>query len=96
MENGTNGFSLITFNGVGVQVWCLHSFCSKFNSGSDRLFRFLIRSVFHGQNTWKTERESDMTLVFGDFLMKGTTFSKNVVPLKHLLSQGYKSSEEII
>ena len=70
MEMGTNGFSLITFNGVDVQVWCLQSFCSKFNGGSDRIFRFSIRSVFHGQNTWKTELESDMTLVFGDFLMK--------------------------
>ena len=30
----------------------------------------------HGQNTWKTERASDMTLVFGDFFVKGTTFSK--------------------
>ena len=40
VENGTKGFSLITFNGVGVQIWCLHSFCSKFNGGSDRHFRF--------------------------------------------------------
>ena len=23
VENRTNGFLLITFNGVGVQVWCL-------------------------------------------------------------------------
>ena len=70
----------ITFRGFDVQVWCLQSFCSKFNGGSDRFSRFLIRSVFHGQNTWKTERESHMTLVFGDFLIKVTTFSKNVVP----------------
>ena len=63
VENETNGFSLITFNGVGVQSWCLHSFCSKLNGGSDRRFRFWIRSIFHGQNTWKTEREFGMTKV---------------------------------
>ena len=80
MENEINGFSPITFREFDVQVRCLHSFYSKFNGGSDRFFRFWIRSVFLGQNTWKTERESDVTLVFGDFLMKGTTFSKNVVP----------------
>ena len=79
VENGTNGFSLITFNGVGVQVWCLQSFCSKFNGGSDRRFRFGIRSNFHGQNTWKTEREFGMTLVFGDFFIKKTTLSKILV-----------------
>ena len=58
----------------------LQSFCSKFNGGSDRRFRFQIRSIFHGQNTWKTEREFCVTLVFGNFFMKGKTFSKNVVP----------------
>ena len=82
MKNGTNGFLLITFNGVGVQVWCLQSLCGKFNGGSDRRFRFWIRFIFHGQNTWKTERKSHMTLVFGDFLMKGTTFSKKCSTLK--------------
>ena len=79
VENEIDGFSPITFRGFDVQVWCLQSFCSKFNGGSDRLFRFWIRSVFHGQNKWKTERESDMALVLGDFLMKGTTFSKKFV-----------------
>ena len=66
----------ITFRGFDVQVWCLQSFCSKFNGGSDRIFRFWICSVFHGQNTWKTERESDVTLVFGHFFMKTLIFSK--------------------
>ena len=70
----------ITFTGFDVQVWCLQSFCSKFNGGSDRLLRFWIRSVFRGQNTWKAEREFCVTLVFGNFFMKGKTFSKNVVP----------------
>ena len=79
VENGTNYFSLITFNGVSVQIWCLHSFCSKFNGELDRLDRFLIRSIFHGQNTWKTERVLGMTLVFGDFFMKETTFLKMFV-----------------
>ena len=63
------------FRGFDVQV-CLRSFCSKFNGGSDRIFRFWIRSVFHGQNTWKTEHVFNMTLVFGDFFMKKTTLSK--------------------
>ena len=63
VENGTYGFSFITFNVVGAQIWCLHSFCSKLNGGSDRRFRFWIRSIFHGQNTWKTEREFGMTKV---------------------------------
>ena len=48
LETGTNGFSLITFNGVGVQIWCLQSFCSKFNDRSDRLFKFGICFIFHG------------------------------------------------
>ena len=77
--NGTNDFSFKTFNGVGVQVWCLQSFCSKFNGGSDSRFRFRIRSIFYGQNTWKTEREFGMTLVFGNFFMEKTTFSKMFV-----------------
>ena len=76
VKNGTNGFSVITCDGVDVQVWCLHSFCSKLNGGLDRIFRFLIRFVFHCQNTWKTEREFGVTLVFGDFFMKKTFFSK--------------------
>ena len=80
VENETNGFSRITFNGVGVQIWCLHSFRSKFNGKSDRFFRFRICFIFKGQNGWKTERVLGMTLVFGDFFMKGKTFSKNVVP----------------
>ena len=78
VENGTYGFSLITFNGVGVQVWCLHSFCSKLNGGSDRRFRFWIRSIFFSQNAWKTEREFGMTLVFGDFFVE-KTFLKTFV-----------------
>ena len=76
LENGTNGFLLITFNGVDVQVWCLHSFCSKFDGGSDRIFRFWICPIFHGQNAWKTKRELDMALVFGDFFRKGIFFQK--------------------
>ena len=96
MENETNGFSLRTFNGVGVQVWCLQIFCSKFNGGSDRIFRFWIRSIFHGQNTGKKEREFGMTLVFGDFFMEETTSSKMFVALNHLLSQSYKISEKTI
>ena len=67
----------ITFRGFDVQVWCFHNFCSKFNGGSDRLFRFRICSIFQGQNAWKTERVLYMTLVFGDFFMKGKTFSKH-------------------
>ena len=76
MGNGTKAFLLINSNGVDVQVWCLHSFCSKFNGGSDRLIRFWIRSVFHGKIAWKTERVFSMTLVFGNFCMIGMTFSK--------------------
>ena len=79
VENETNGFSLITFNGGGVQLWCLESFCSKLNGGSDRRFRFWIRFIFHGQNTWKTEREFGMTQVFGDFFHEKITFSKMFV-----------------
>ena len=78
VENGTNGFLLKTFNGVGVQVLCLHSFCSKFNGGSNKLFRFWIRSIFHGQITWKTEREFGLTLVFGDFFMEKQLFHKRL------------------
>ena len=76
MENGTNCLLFITCDGVDVQIWCLQSFCSNFNGGSDRFSRFWVRSAFLGQNTWKTERESDMTFVFGDFFMKGTTYPK--------------------
>ena len=80
LEGSERMLVFITFTGFHVQVWCLRSFCRKFNGGSDRIFRFWIRSVFHGQNTWKTEHVFNMTLVFGDFFTKGTTFSKNVVP----------------
>ena len=76
MENGINAFLLITCDGVDEQVWCLHSFCSKFNGGSERLFRFWLRSIFHGQNTWKTEHAFDMNLVPGDVLTKEATFSQ--------------------
>ena len=55
MGNGTNGFSLITFDGGGVQLCFLQSFCSKFNGGSERLFRFWICFIFYGQNTLKME-----------------------------------------
>ena len=96
VENRTNGFLLITFNGVGVQVWCLNSFCSKFNGGSERLFGFWICSMFHGQNAWKTERESDMALGFGNFFMIEMTFSQMFCAKNHLLFQGYKSSEDTI
>ena len=82
LENGTNGLLLITFNGVDVQIWSLHSFCSKLIGGSDRRFRFWIRSIFYGQNTWKTEREFGMTLVFSDFFMEKNTVFKNVCNLR--------------
>ena len=81
-EGSESVFVFITFRGFDVQVWCLHSFCSKFNGESDRIFRLWICSIFHGQNAWKTERVLGMTLVFGDFFMEKIFFFENPYSLK--------------
>ena len=44
-ENETNGFSLTTFDRVNLQVWCLHSFCSKLVGEPNKPFPTL--NLFH-------------------------------------------------
>ena len=53
VENGTNGFSLI-----GIQILCLHRFCSTLIGGSGRRFR--LKRVENGTCFAKT-------IVFGFF-----------------------------
>ena len=56
---------------ITFRVWGPHSFCSKINGESNRLFRFFwIRFILHGQNTWKTEREFCITAVFCNYNSK--------------------------
>ena len=50
------------------------------NLMAERIFRIWIRSIFHGQNTWKTECVFDMTLVFGNVCMIGMTFQRCLRP----------------
>ena len=88
VENGTNSFSLITFDGIDVQLWCIHRYCSKFDGRLDRRCKFWICSIFDGQNAWKTERMFDMTWVFGDLIIEPTTFPPMFCAKNHLLFQG--------